>query len=93
MHYIHYVYYFIPIDIIDIKAIIDIIRLHVALHIAICLQPYLPSLHIAGPAQSPRLNKSHPASVPGTLQALAEQEQKCFGKTARFPKTLSTGMT
>ncbi len=28
------------------------------------LQPHRPSLHIAGPAQSPRLDKPHPATVP-----------------------------
>ncbi len=36
-----------------------------------CLQPHWPSLHIAGPAQSPQVDKPYPASVPGTLQAIS----------------------
>jgi hypothetical protein len=44
--------------------------MYVALLVAICLKPHRPSLHIAGQAQSPRIDKPHPASVPGTLPAV-----------------------
>ncbi len=47
-------------------------------HVAMCLQPHLPSLHIAGPARSPQIDKPHPASVPGTLPAVSgRQDMRC----------------
>ena len=36
-----------------------------------CSHTHWRSLHIARPAQSPRIDKPHPASVPGTLAAVA----------------------
>jgi hypothetical protein len=64
--------YFIPIEISDIIAR----PLHVALHVALCLQRYWLSLHIAGPSQSPRVDKLHPASVPETRPAVAGRSPK-----------------
>jgi hypothetical protein len=63
---------FIPIEIIDIIAL----PLHVALHVALCLQRYWLSLHIAGPSQCPLVDKPHPASVPRTLPAVARRSLK-----------------
>ncbi len=45
-------------------------------HVAMCLQPHWPSLHIAGPARSPQIDKSHPASVPGTLPEVSGRARK-----------------
>ncbi len=45
-----------------------------------CLQPHWPSLHIAGPAQSPRVDKPHPASVPGTLSAVSGRARKTIAQ-------------
>ena len=70
-YYISYITYFTLNEIIDIMAIIDIILLHVALHVALCLEPHWLSLHIAGPSQCPRVDKPHPASVPRTRPAVA----------------------
>ena len=60
------------------SVLIDIIALplHVALHVALCLQRYWLSLHIAGPSQCPRVDKPHPASVPGTRPAVAGRSRK-----------------
>ncbi len=63
---------FIPIELIDIIAL----PLHVALHVALCLQRSSLSLHIAGPSQCPWVDKPHPASVPGTRPAVAGRSRK-----------------
>jgi hypothetical protein len=44
------------------------------------LQPHLLSLHIAGPAQSPRIDKPHSASVPGTFPAVALRSRKTIAQ-------------
>jgi hypothetical protein len=48
-----------------------------------CLQPQWLSLHIAGPAQSPRIDKPHPASVPGTLSTVAGRWRKTIAQAVR----------
>ncbi len=48
----------------------------VALHVALCLQRPSLSLHIAGPSQCPWVDKPHPASVSGTLPAVAGRSRK-----------------
>ncbi len=45
-----------------------------------CLQPHWSSLHIAGPAQSPRVDKPHPASVSGTLPAVSGRAKKTIAQ-------------
>ncbi len=47
---------------------------------AIYLQPHWLSLHIAGPAQSTRIDKPHPASIPGTLPAVAWRSLKTIAQ-------------
>jgi hypothetical protein len=68
--------------IIDIIVIIDII---IVPRSPLCLQLQWLSLHIAGPAQSPRIDKPHPASVPGPLPAhRALPENDCAGGAELF---------
>ncbi len=45
-----------------------------------CFHTHWRSLHIAGPAQSPRIDKPHPASVPGTLPAVAGRSLKTIAQ-------------
>ncbi len=65
-------FHFIPIEISDIITL----PLHVALHVALCLQRYWLSLHIAEPSQCPRVDKPHPASVSGIRPAVAGRSRK-----------------
>ena len=67
-------------EIIDIIAIIDII---IVPRSPLCLQLQWLSLHIAGPAQCPRVDKPHPASVPGTLAAIARRSLKTIAQAVR----------
>jgi hypothetical protein len=41
-----------------------------------CAFTHWTLLHIAGPAQRQRVDKPHPASVPGTLQAISGRAKK-----------------
>ncbi len=66
--------YFIQIEIIDIISLW--LSLHIALHVALCLQIRWLSLHIAGPSQCPLVDKPHPASVAGTRPAVAGCSRK-----------------
>ena len=68
------------IEIIDIIGIIDII---IVPRSSLCLQLQWLSLHIAGPAQSPRVDKPHPASVPGTLPAVAGRSHEMIAQAVR----------
>ena len=79
-NYINYIDYITQIDIIDIIAIIDIIIVPSS---PLCLQLQWLSLHIAGPAQRPRVNKPHPASVPGPLPAVTGRSLKMIAQAVR----------
>ncbi len=80
-NYINYVDYFISIEIIDIIAIIDLRTLPFSLHVALCLQHH--GFHYIWWDQSKATNKKHPASVPGTLQAVAGRLRKTNSQAAR----------
>ena len=48
-----------------------------------CFHTLWRSLHIARPAQSPRIDKPHPQSVPGTLAAVARRSLKTIAQAVR----------
>ncbi len=81
INYINYIDYIIQIEIIDIIAIIDII---IVPRSPLCLQLQWLSLHIAGPAQCPRVDKPHPASVPRPLPAVAGRSLEMIAQAVQY---------
>jgi hypothetical protein len=74
IHYFNCFKYFIPIEVSDII----VLPLHVVLHVALCLQRYWLSLHIAGPSQCPQTTSCiRPRNPAGGRQALPERD--CAG--------------